>query len=246
MSATYYKEHPIRCKTCFEPIASRTFEFELLLNNGMTVEEALNAMDIMEPCSRIAMMNPTFVFYNLEHRGVVEGTTSVEAAVDQVFSVEQLINGIDTTNISFHMCDLHNRREDEELLEDTDLIEYNKLGGQELSINRQIENVLSTRMETNIPGLYEPQNVAVELNEDVIKLNEDVDIKLDENVDELEFGNVGEAISVQAPMQSQLKISPKVVGIPVINPNPSADRVTIHVGAGAYVEVLTGRTYLAR
>ena len=76
----YFKEYPIRCKTCNEQLACYSADFEQYLANGSTIEEALNYIGIMNPCSRIAMANPTIVSFNMENREVIEGFKSVEAA----------------------------------------------------------------------------------------------------------------------------------------------------------------------
>ena len=69
----YYKEYTIRCKTCNEQIACWSYLYNTLLETGFTTEEALNELNITNYCSRIAMMNPTIVTFNMENREVIEG-----------------------------------------------------------------------------------------------------------------------------------------------------------------------------
>ncbi len=99
----YYNEYTIRCKTCFEPIASKSKLYERLLSTGMTTEEALNELKIMMPCSRICMMNPTPVYYNMENRGVVEGTVSIESAITELFDTS-MHDSSKSTALSFKSC----------------------------------------------------------------------------------------------------------------------------------------------
>lgn len=74
-----YKEYPIRCKTCNEQLACLAEEYEALVS-ASSIEEALNDLGLTCPHSRIAMMNPTIVTFNMENREVIEGFKSVEAA----------------------------------------------------------------------------------------------------------------------------------------------------------------------
>lgn len=75
-----YKEYPIRCKTCNEQLACFADDYEGLLDTGLTPEEALNELGITDYCSRISMMAPTIVAFNMENREVIEGFKSVDAA----------------------------------------------------------------------------------------------------------------------------------------------------------------------
>lgn len=75
-----YKEYPIRCKTCNEQLACYADDYETLLATGLSVEEALNELGITDYCSRISMMTPTIVAFNMENREVIEGFKSVDAA----------------------------------------------------------------------------------------------------------------------------------------------------------------------
>lgn len=75
-----YKEYPIRCKTCNEQISCFAPIYEQLLTTGLSEEEALNNLGITEWCSRISMLNPTIVTFNMENREVIEGFKSVDAA----------------------------------------------------------------------------------------------------------------------------------------------------------------------
>lgn len=77
-----YEEYSVRCKTCNEPIAHLAPLYKTLLADGMTIEEALNELDIMNYCSRESMMNPTKVPFNMENRAVVEGFKTVDAVTD--------------------------------------------------------------------------------------------------------------------------------------------------------------------
>lgn len=79
----FYKEYPIRCKTCNEQIACFSKLYEDLISS-MTSEEALNQLGIMNYCSRIAMMNPTIVIFNLENRKAVEGIEMLDIELPSV------------------------------------------------------------------------------------------------------------------------------------------------------------------
>lgn len=69
----YYTEYPIRCKTSNDNIACRVEQYMQLLNGGLTIEQSLNEMGVMNPCCRNAFMNPTYVFFDMENRKLIEG-----------------------------------------------------------------------------------------------------------------------------------------------------------------------------
>lgn len=82
-----YKEYPIRCKVCNEQIACFAEEYERLVRKyntkndvtkSLAIEKALNELGIMDPCSRIAFMNPITVFLNVEDRDLIEGTKDTD------------------------------------------------------------------------------------------------------------------------------------------------------------------------
>lgn len=75
-----YKEYPIRCITCNEQIACYSYIYESLISNGMLMNQALDFLNIKNPCSRIAMMNPVIVTYNMENRQVIEGLKNINDA----------------------------------------------------------------------------------------------------------------------------------------------------------------------
>lgn len=74
-----YKEYPVRCRTCNEQIACFAADYEELLETGMSIEEALNNLGIMRYCSRIAMMSPTIVTFDMENRDLIEGLKGIDA-----------------------------------------------------------------------------------------------------------------------------------------------------------------------
>lgn len=68
----YYIAHRICCPTCNGQIAAYAEEFEQLQGTGMNKEEAMNAMKIDRYCCRYHLTNPTYVFFNMQNRYVVE------------------------------------------------------------------------------------------------------------------------------------------------------------------------------
>ena len=74
MSIASYKEYFIRCPSCNEQIACFSGDYLTLLDGGSSIEDALNSLGIMNPCSRIAMMNPVTVFFHVDEREVIDGT----------------------------------------------------------------------------------------------------------------------------------------------------------------------------
>jgi len=76
-----YREYPIRCKTCNAQIACYAQEYEAAVKKNEqneTIEKTLNNLGIGNYCCRIALMNPTIVFFNMENRELIEGLKNSE------------------------------------------------------------------------------------------------------------------------------------------------------------------------
>lgn len=73
-----YKEYPIRCKTCNEQIACYAESYEEYLRNGLSIKEALDALGIINYCTRNNMMHPTIVPLNMENREIIEGRKAID------------------------------------------------------------------------------------------------------------------------------------------------------------------------
>lgn len=177
-----YREYPVRCKTCNELIDALAPEYEQLLRNGVSVEGALNAIGLTNYCSRIAMMAPTIVSFNMENRDLIEGFKSADA-VDEPMNVST-----HTSYPQFKNC-----------------------------LNASIAGIKSSAPQKEPP------------RESSSGTTEEEDL--------------GRAIDLE--MEEREVDMPVRVGISVINERDTpAEKV--YVGAGRYVKVLTGRTYLAR
>lgn len=92
-----YTEYPIRCKSCGEQIACFVKEYEQLKSTGLTTEEALNSLGIINWCSRVAFMNPTYVTFNMENRDAIDGIVPVS-------EVEFADTNKPTKNMFFSSC----------------------------------------------------------------------------------------------------------------------------------------------
>lgn len=235
----YYKEYPIRCKTCNEQLSCFASAYEDYLASGLSEEEALNAIGITDPCSRIAMTNPTIVTFNMENREVIEGFKSVDAADEAdvrtgntgrpVFNScmgpappSQILNPV-------HNIPLNIRRTPpvtpgpQLFPRPTGLPGIQTIGVLQPAIQRQ-----------NSPFVQQaPQNVTSP------PLIQPIIPDLDLNVP------TGVGIPVNAPETNKFT-EPTMVGVPTINNNPTVVQPTIYVGANKQVRVLNGRTYLAQ
>ena len=49
---------PVRCFTCRSVLGNKQSEYQKMINSGMSIEDALNAMNINRTCCRINIMNP--------------------------------------------------------------------------------------------------------------------------------------------------------------------------------------------
>jgi DNA-directed RNA polymerase subunit N (RpoN/RPB10) len=74
-----YRNYPIKCKTCGEPIAALAQQYESMVTQGLSIEEALNTLGIMNPCTRINMMDSPTLQFDLQDNQVVEGLKDVQS-----------------------------------------------------------------------------------------------------------------------------------------------------------------------
>jgi DNA-directed RNA polymerase subunit N (RpoN/RPB10) len=231
-----YKEYVIRCKTCNEQIACFASDYEALLSAGASVEEALNELGIMEYCSRIAMMNPTIVAFNMENRAVIEGFKSVDAVLDTDAQEES------TSQPIFSAC----------LGAGTLNPAINPLAAPQL-----LQNTMpGIRTQPNAPGQLtgRPQLPGIQtlgqirpITAPILQGVTGVPIRpIIPDIDPEGDQPLGIGIPVNIPEKTGEFIDPVVVGVPTINPDPTIQQATIFVGAGKYVNVLNGRTYLAQ
>lgn len=257
-----YQEYPIRCKTCNEQIACFASQYLGLLAAGLSIEAALDELGITDYCSRNAMMNPTFVPFNMENREVIEGFKSVDAAEESDAQVERTSSPIFT-----HCMGIQ-----------TNLPPITTTATR-LPPNAPVIvplNVQPTRIQPNVPQLTKSQSMAqisarqssmpilgtiapairrtplaptpqttfaIPLLETPPETMIVPGINLDINLEAL-----GEGIEVRTAEEiAQAKFEvPLLVGVPTINENITVSQATIYVGAGKYVTVLNGRTHLAQ
>lgn len=227
----YYKEYPIRCKSCNEQIACFAEEFENLIQN-MTMEEALNKMEMMMPCSRIAMMNPVVVFFNMENREVIDGYKSTDA-ID--FDRDFVEDKIKSQTIMPPFSSTKTKPVD------SAKPSFGIMGGISKSFDRRIPPRLSDKtpkvsdMENRIQGEF----AVPRLKSIQSPLNAEI-----------------KSVQVHKPLQ---QIMPNFItdisqeeykdptshGVPVINSDPSIPHVLVNVGSNKQCYMLTGRTFLA-
>jgi len=258
-----YKEYPIRCKTCNEQIACFSADYEILLDSGYTFEAALDELGITEYCSRIAMMTPTIVAFNMENREVIEGFKNVEAADEETDQNESISQPI------FSQC---------RAIQPTDV-----QMGPILTIPSPIRTIpnapgVITQPMTFEIGLTTPKPQPIGLSRpvppgmQVIGLSQPtvrppVQLQPTPTIQPItapkqnivapiipgielgiEIEPLGERIQVKEPEPNEIKKfhEPTMVGVPTINSDPLLPQVTIYVGAGKYTRILNGRTYLAQ
>ena len=256
-----YREYVVRCKTCNEPIACHAHDYEELLNAGVTVEDALNELGIMDYCSRIAMMNPSVVAFNMENRAVIEGFKSVDAVTEDEIQEES------TSQPIFSSCVGAGN------LNPT----VNPLAAPQLT---GIPITLGTRVPPNAPGvqthpmqlrqpitgmqtlgLMQPtaRPVVVAEIKPILPLDQTLignapaiipGMNLTQNIlgtqnDVSPLLGVGIAVNIPDRMNNKFE-EPTIVGVPTINPDITVAQPTVYVGAGKSAHILNGRTYLAQ
>jgi len=188
---------------------------------GYTEEEALNELDIMDICCRIAMKCPTIVHFDVENRLVIEGFKSVDAAVDDD---QNMFVDLSSPAI-FSACLVPPVQSAPRLPSSSSRA---SIFGQRSRRNTPIAASSTTATEE------EPSN-----NRPIISPI-DMDVHFG-----VENEPLGEAIDLGVANRQEY-IVPTTVGLPTINPDPTIPDLIIPVGAGKQTRILGGRTYLAR
>jgi len=241
-----YKEYPIRCKTCNEQIACFAEEYENLVDSGLTIEETLNTMDIMHPCSRQAFMNPVTVNFNMENREVIEGFKTVDTVTDEDIQKESTSRPVFTACLGDPLVTkapliigvktvptVQTRVQAAAVVPTTRL----QIGAGLQTIQRAQPTVQTTQKDTPKTNIFNiGQIVPVDVIAPIISRMELG----------LEMQPVGEGIPINFNFDVGEFVEPTIVGVPTINNNPLIPLEKQYVGAGKYSQILNGRTYLAQ
>lgn len=235
----FYKEYPIRCKTCGEQLACYAEEYEQLLESGYSIEDALNELGITDYCSRIGMMNPPIVTFNMENREVIEGFKNVDAADEDTSQKESTSHPVFTACIGPGSVIQTAAPATTGLLEPRKLARTPAQTIQPAQPTRTLPQGMKTiaiaqpKIQPKSPGIPLPVTTVKPLVKEI-------------KPDEKEPQGVGIPINIPEGMETGKFTTPVAVGIPTINPDNTFAKDNIYVGAGKYTTVLNGRTYLAQ
>jgi DNA-directed RNA polymerase subunit N (RpoN/RPB10) len=211
-----YREYPIRCKTCNDQLACFSEDYETLLENDLSIEEALNQLGIMDYCCRISMMTPTIVPFNMENREVIEGFKTVGAANELEAQTQSLSRPIFThcLNLGPNLPTVIATKTTNPYL--NNITESNT--PLQKDIQYQNESTKTPFQSVLLP----------DLNSEIGPIGIGIPIKEDANINSTEFKE------------------PILVGVPTINLDRRQKLPTVYVGSGRYIEIMNGRTYLAQ
>lgn len=248
----YYKEYPIRCKTCNEQLSCFAADYESFLEGGLSEEDALNAVGIVNPCSRIAMTNPTIVTFNMENREVIEGFKSVAAAEEADVQSEHIGQPI------FNSCmgtvaPIQTIRPTANV---PGLTPVNVGRVPVVAQGTQLQLGTQPYLPPGLPGiqtigLLQPAIQRVQaptqptVQEPPILTSPTLVQPIIAGIDLNTIAPIGVGIPVNAPDNKRFS-EPTMVGVPTINTDPTVVQPTIFVGANKQVRILNGRTYLAQ
>lgn len=243
-----YKEYPIRCKTCNEQLSCYSSTYEDLLSSGLTIEEALNELGIINWCSRSAMFNPTIVAFNMENREIIEGFKDVNAASEADSQNESMIRPV------FNPC----------------------MGtGVAIQVGKPtaplLLGLMSQRVPPNVPGVITQQigipqrqlapgiqtigmvQPAMRVQPTIPMVNSPV---VEPIIMGIELNGENAPLGIGIPVEANEKMGPKkfqepvTVGVPTINSNHLTPQMTTYVGSVGNkvvnIPISNGRTYLAR
>jgi DNA-directed RNA polymerase subunit N (RpoN/RPB10) len=89
-----FEIRPIRCLNCNKPIENLAPKYEKLLEmNGGNIKQALDDLNLMRQCCRISMMNPTFIFHDLNDRSLIESRELEKTKVKEIKEIPSLTSG---------------------------------------------------------------------------------------------------------------------------------------------------------
>lgn len=265
-----YREYPIRCKSCNQQIACLSKDYESMVQGGTSIEDALDALGLIDGCSRSAMMNPPIVPFNVESREAIEGYKAVNNITEDDFFKERDVMG---ANPMFNTCI---KDTNVSLLINRNLVNSPSLLSQSFQRTSQPPQQLTlpptqtptgqtllqatiarqqfaaqnlTRSSLSTISNLAPRQITttkeiqktIELPTAEQDINQSAKALFLDIVTEI---NPGAGVKINQE-QNEFK-EPTVVGIPTINPNTSFTQTKVYVGAHKYVEELTGRTFLAR
>lgn len=268
-----YREYPIRCKTCNEQIACFSYLYEDLLSTGRSVEEALNDLGIMACCSRIAMLNPTIVSFNMENREVIEGFRTAQSTDEPDPYAES------TSRPVFAACMNITPALAPRLLQP--LLQPAQFAAPPNPLTA-VQRTLQTRAQPITPAqpgatptitVMQPQPRLTALQPRVPAIGVVTPIQprpfgvpvvtpaqtvpapvhVEPVIPGIELGidleGLGDTLGVGIPVERETVEQfqePILVGVPTINPDPTKVQPLINVGAGKQTRILVGRTYLAQ
>lgn len=221
-----FREYPIRCKTCGEPIACKARAFEQALSTGISREEALSGVDLTAYCSRSAMLNPPIVTFDMENREAIEGFKDVRTVVDADpnGSLSDPIFAACTPELQFKL-NLPPPQFQPTFMQGTKALPAQiGIGTGATTGIPVIGMTLPTPPQGINPGITSGTKPGIPLNPGGAEPKQGIPLSVPDN--ETEF------------------IEPSIVGVPSIN--SSLPLKQINVGAGKKVQVLNGRSYLAR
>ncbi len=216
-----YREYVVRCKTCNTPLAHLAQTYEDLVANGLTIEEALNNLGLDMPHCRAAMMNPTYVNFNMENRDVVEGIRTVESVEEDFLQRDPTKES--TSNPIFVSC---------------------------LPPTVGNLPTLQPTMSTRTLGIQTLTTLPTRLPARPISTNQVQPTQTIAPIIAMDLSALNQPLGAGIPVQ-QLEVDtefkePTIPGVPTINPNPKLAPVYIDVGAGKKCVILNGRAYLGQ
>ena len=229
-----YKEYPIRCKTCNEPLDCYAPTYEALCEQ-MSNQEALDHLGLIAYCSRIAMMNPTFVLFNMENRAVIEGYKDVDADPDPKMIFAQCIG-----DPRIQKGAPRNVGHQPHKIPVRTFQPQGSFQPQGAPQAPTLRPALGMSLGPRVVVKLEP----IEREGEVEEPEEPKEPKGPEGPKEPEEPEEQKYISIINPTSQMTE--PVLVGIPTINPDPSLRQDIVNVGAGKQIKVLNGRYYLAR
>jgi hypothetical protein len=248
----YRKEYPIKCKSCNEQLACYSEKYEILAKEYRS-EQALNMLNIMEPCSRYNMMNPTMILNIKENRNLIEGLEDIDV-IDK-FSGE----------LSFRTCEYNAGNSDYtkikkklEIKSEKDLVPEKKLLSMNITRKQPVQKqtyltsttkpvIDQSRTSFNIINKVSPPSQKISILSPAKQLMAKSSVLFpSQQINPIEELTIKETDSEKIKESEKEKefIYPTIPGIPTIN--QTGENVKVHISGKYYAEVLSGRTYICR
>lgn len=241
----YRREYPIRCKSSNDQIACYSEEYENLTREHGS-EKALNMLNIMEPCCRYNMMNPTMILNIKENRNLIEGLKDIDI-IDK-FSED---HSFQACEYNIGNSDYNRSKQKDEVKPEISLTPEKNISLMSISRRQPLQKSIYLSSTTKPVINRSSFNVTSKVGSAILSPAKQLSLATKDSsgqinrIKELTTEDVETDLVKIKEQEKEIEFKfPTIVGIPTIN--SSGENLRVHISGKYYSEVLSGRTYICR